>query len=76
MSRRLRSSVAIPQKVFGPGRTTLRRERIDRWRIGQSTDSAAWQFYESGSEQPPDPEPRRPLIGLYAWRKPGLHWSR
>jgi hypothetical protein len=67
-------TVAIPQKVLGVGETY----RFDATGSGDSgsgvdQSSAAWQFRESGSEGHPSKHSSNPLIGLYAWRKAGLH---
>jgi hypothetical protein len=67
-------NVAIPQNVFGPG-VTYRFDATGSTDRGSGLDdsTATWQFYESGSEQHPSKRSANPLIGLYAWRKAGLH---
>ncbi len=67
-------NVAIPQKVFGPG-VTYRFDATGSTDGGSGVDpsSAVWQFYESGTEIHPSKHSANPLIGLYAWRKAGLH---
>ena len=66
--------VPTPQKVLGPG-VTYRFDATGSSDGGSGVDdsSASWQFQESGTEIHPSKHAANPLIGLYAWRKPGLH---
>lgn len=67
-------NVAVPQTVLGPGKSytfDARGSTDGGSHINPST--AVWKFYESGSEQHPTRATANPLVGKYAWRKPGLH---
>jgi hypothetical protein len=69
-------NVNIPNKVLGPGeiyRFDARGSSDAGSGISELPGTVVWQFFESGTENHPSRSSSNPLIGVYAWRTPGLH---